>query len=327
MSVKGYVNLDTGATGITKLQVEVIGTSAASKPSASLSLCSITTCVCCALCSPSVASPSLCPGTCFISLALFGLAYDTTMGALGCGVMLSLWTYLGGGHYNPAVSIAYSVRDGFDVKSVGMMLGAQITGATVAVLFASTVGVGAQSNDSTQSVTSSVVEALFVLQLTLTYFASQDALAVGLSYFSGLAAFGSAGATMGNPAIVIGVALGNAILGNGFELSNAAIVGSVVPLLAGAATQYVLDLGGKLIPRFNEGESQALGARPDPPYVPLPCSLAPKTSHSASQASAPFTSPSASPASSPPAAAARLSPSARPSPRGWPSAPAPTTRR
>jgi len=216
MSVRGYVNLDTGAAGITKMQVEVLG-------------------------------------TCFVTLALFGLAYDTTMGALGCGVMLALWTYLGGGHYNPAVTVAYAVRDGFDAKSVAAMAGAQVTGAIIAVLFASTVGVGAQSNDSTQSVASSVVEALFVLQLTLTYFASSDALAVGLSYFSGLAAYAGAGATMGNPAIVLGVAIGNAILGNGFELSNAAIIGSVVPLVAGASTPYVLDSIGKQIPRFLEG--------------------------------------------------------------------------
>ena len=44
-------------------------------------------------------------GTFFLSLALFK-GYDTILLALGCGLMLALGVWFGGGAYNPAVSIA-----------------------------------------------------------------------------------------------------------------------------------------------------------------------------------------------------------------------------
>ena len=49
------------------------------------------------------------------------------------------------------------------------------------------------------------VEALFVMQLVITYIASSDALVLGLSYFSGLVAFGASIGSTGNPAVAVGV--------------------------------------------------------------------------------------------------------------------------
>ena len=85
-------------------------------------------------------------GTFFLSLALFK-GFDTVLLALGCGLMLSLGVWFGGGAYNPAVSVASTgssiLGKSFDAshaKSLGLAIAAQIVGATLAVLFASTVG-------------------------------------------------------------------------------------------------------------------------------------------------------------------------------------------
>lgn len=233
-SSAGYVNLDTGAVGGSSgkkaVLVEVLGTF-------------------------------------FLSLALFK-GFDTVLHALGCGVMLALWTWLGGGAYNPAVTMSST---GSSILSKGLtkahakslLLGilAQIVGATLAALFASSVGgdaidVSAPATDwggGELLIKSAVVEALFVGQLVLTYLASSEALVLGLSYFSGLFAFGASISSTGNPAVVIGVALGNAILGNGFAFSKAAIAHCVVPLIAGSFAIVVFDIGGKKIPHFLEG--------------------------------------------------------------------------
>ena len=48
-------------------------------------------------------------GTFFLSLALFK-GYDTILLALGCGLMLALGVWFGGGAYNPAVSVACTGR-------------------------------------------------------------------------------------------------------------------------------------------------------------------------------------------------------------------------
>ena len=44
-------------------------------------------------------------GTFFLSLALFK-GFDTVLLALGCGLMLALGVWFGGGAYNPTVSVA-----------------------------------------------------------------------------------------------------------------------------------------------------------------------------------------------------------------------------
>jgi glycerol uptake facilitator-like aquaporin len=186
-------------------------------------------------------------GTFFLSLALFN-GYDTVLGAFACGVMLALSTWLGSGAYNPAVTVARIgssiVGKGLDKSQAASLLPeilAQVAGATLATLFASTAG-GAIDVSPPSTITasghllkSSVIEALFVIQLVLPYFAlSSGPLAHGLSYFSGLFAFGASVKSTGNPAVVIGTIVGNAVLGNGFAFSNAAIARCTVPLVAGS---------------------------------------------------------------------------------------------
>ena len=85
-------------------------------------------------------------GTFFLSLALFK-GFNTVLLALGCGLMLALGVWFGGGAFNPAVSVASTgssiLGKSFDeshAKSLGLAIVAQIVGATLAVLFASTVG-------------------------------------------------------------------------------------------------------------------------------------------------------------------------------------------
>ena len=72
----GYINLDTGLPGgANKLLVEVAGTF-------------------------------------FVSLALFNFSTDTTLGALGVGLMLTLMISVAPpGHFNPAVSMAYTIAE------------------------------------------------------------------------------------------------------------------------------------------------------------------------------------------------------------------------
>ena len=48
-------------------------------------------------------------GTFFLSLALFK-GFGTVLLALGCGLMLTLGVWFGGGAYNPAVSVACTGR-------------------------------------------------------------------------------------------------------------------------------------------------------------------------------------------------------------------------
>ena len=91
------------------------------------------------------------------------------------------------------------------------------------------------------------------MQLVITYIASSDALVLGLSYFSGLVAFGASIGSTGNPAVVVGVVVGNAILGNGLIFSNTVIARCVVPLVAGSFGGVLLDFVGKKVPHFLEG--------------------------------------------------------------------------
>ena len=91
------------------------------------------------------------------------------------------------------------------------------------------------------------------MQLVITYIASSDALVLGLSYFSGLVAFGASIGSTGNPAVVVGVVVGNAILGNGLIFSNTVIARCVVPLVAGSFGGVLLDFVGKKVPHFVEG--------------------------------------------------------------------------
>ena len=120
-----------------------------------------------------------------------------------------------------------------------------------------------------------------MIQLVITYFASSDALVLGLSYFSGLFAFGASVGSAGNPAVVVGVVLGNAVLGNGLVFSNAVIARCVVPLVAGSVGVVVLEFVGKKVPHFLEGLGSfylALGVagilkqvHPSPYPNPSPC--------------------------------------------------------
>ena len=91
------------------------------------------------------------------------------------------------------------------------------------------------------------------MQLVITYIASSDALVLGLSYFSGLVAFGASIGSTGNPAVVVGVVVANAILGNGLIFSNTVIARCVVPLVAGSFGGVLLDFVGKKVPHFLEG--------------------------------------------------------------------------
>jgi len=217
MSSKGYVDLERGTSGgPNKLIVEAFG-------------------------------------TCFMALALFGLDYSSAIGALAVGVMLALMTWLGGGHCNPAVTAAYSYNDKSDLKSAAIMIGAQIGGAVVASVYANTLGGGSSTPDDADNlITTTAVEVLFVIQLVLTYASSNDALIVGLSYFAGLLAYGGAATSTANPALVLGVVLGNVLTGGGFSVSTAAIVRCIVPLVAGALASTVIDFVKSKVPRSGE---------------------------------------------------------------------------
>ena len=192
-------------------------------------------------------------GTFFLSLALFGLATDTVLGALGVGVMLALVTIAcGGGHYNPAISFAYTVNDGSKPVSALGMIAAQVGGAALAAVFAAKFLGGAAAPGDSDMVTGSVAEGIFVYQLMLTYLASDSGLTIGLSYFSGLLAFGPAAGSTGNPAIVIGVAVANAATGKGLSLSTVAMARCAVPLLAATVAPYCKDFFASKVPRGTE---------------------------------------------------------------------------
>ena len=146
------------------------------------------------------------------------------------------------------------------------------------------------------------------MQLVITYIASSDALVLGLSYFSGLVAFGASIGSTGNPAVAVGVVVGNAILGNGLTFSNTVIARCVVPLVAGSFGGVLLDLVGKKIPHFLEslgsfyltlgvaGILKQVHPSPNPGLNPGP---SPGPSPSPGPGPGPSPSPSSSPSPSP----------------------------
>ena len=86
----------------------------------------------------------------------------------------------------------------------------------------------------------------------LTYMASDSGLTIGVSYFSGLLAYGPGAGTTANPAVVLGVAVANVATGNGLNLSTVAMARCAVPLVAAVLAPMLKDFILKNVPRGSE---------------------------------------------------------------------------
>jgi len=193
-------------------------------------------------------------GSFFITIAL--MAGVSGWGALAAAGMVAYFTWFEpSGQYNAAVTLSQSASS--NNRAMALVAGlkciaAQIVGAALAVLF-SGVFTGGSASVPAGSLSSGLGDVVLTLVLLYTFDLGvekpRSGLDVGLAFFSGLSAFGSAlGA---NPSVVLGVCLGNAVLGNGLNLGMDLAWAVGAPALAGAAFPYLSDVLLK-IPRVNE---------------------------------------------------------------------------
>ena len=107
-------------------------------------------------------------GTLFISYALMS-AMDATFGLLAIGGMLAFWTWWeADGMYNPAVTLNYFLRNAISLRSAGLAVLAQISGAFGAVWLCSLTG-SATLDQGTGSAVEGLTDALLIVVLLYTY--------------------------------------------------------------------------------------------------------------------------------------------------------------
>jgi len=188
-------------------------------------------------------------GTFFITAAflVFGVS---GWGALAVGGMLMLFTLFNGeGHYNAAATVMRTIGGDCGVKSAVLIVLAQIVGATLAVFVSGSFGFDFPASVPGGSITSGLKDALLTLLLLLTYARNSQVRDLGLSYAAGLAAFPS---TLGaNASIVLGVILGNVLLGGGLQLGMDAVWAVGAPVAVGALFKIINDALSK-VPRNGE---------------------------------------------------------------------------
>ena len=173
---------------------------------------------------------------------------------IAIGLSLMVMVYLGGhvsgGHYNPAVSLAATMRGALPGRDLGPYIVAQIIGATLAAVIVNVITgqTFAPQPSATASVTAALlVEFLFTFALALvvlnvatsrkTQGNSYYGLAIGMTVTVGAFAGGGISGGAFNPAVGIGPTIVNALMGGGSWASLWLYL--VGPLLGGAAAALV----------------------------------------------------------------------------------------
>ena len=173
-----------------------------------------------------------CLGTFFIAWALFG---TSSFNLVAVGAMLTFFTYFeADGQYNPAITVSTMLgKDASTSVRTGLLaILAQAVGATVAFVLNNQMGGDYLQAVGAGDLPAATNDMLIVIVLLLTYACDSSGLGRGLSYFSALSAFPSAGGA--NSAIVLGGVIANAAMGNGLDLSTGMLVSTITPLVAAA---------------------------------------------------------------------------------------------
>ena len=194
-------------------------------------------------------------GTFFVSLVVF----FSQGSAFVAAAMIALWVWLGSGHYNPSITLAFLIKDKTPPKDAAFRILSQIGGAFAGAAVSDLVSGSAYLNASGHYVAwgAIVTEVLVGLEFALAYLATSDGLTLGMAYFSGvsgLACFAKCGgllrhegtAYFSNPAVMIGAYLYGMLHGH-FGLSIVVVTRMVAPLIGAALAPLfrskVLDRG------------------------------------------------------------------------------------
>jgi aquaporin Z len=172
-------------------------------------------------------------GTFFFVFAI-GMSAVSGLAAapIAIGTMLMVMVYMGGhisgGHYNPAVSIAFVLRGGFDSKDLVPYIVAQLVGAVLASLAVmaitgSTFAPAPAADAGLVAVLLSEFLITLALVLVILNVASHPAtegnsyygLAIGFTVLVGAYTVGPVSGGAFNPAVGTGPILVNALLGDG----------------------------------------------------------------------------------------------------------------
>ena len=190
-------------------------------------------------------------GTFFFVLAIgLSTVSGTPAAPIAIGTMLMVMVYMGGhvsgGHYNPAVSIAFVLRGGFDSKDlvpyiVAQLLGAVLASLAVMVITGSTFAPAPAGDAGLLAVLLSEFLITLALVLVILNVASHPAtegnsyygLAIGFTVLVGAYTVGPISGGAFNPAVGTGPILVNALAGDG-SFANLWIY-LVAPILGGLA--------------------------------------------------------------------------------------------
>jgi aquaporin Z len=172
-------------------------------------------------------------GTFFLVLTI-GLTVlgGTPLAPLAIGASLMIMVYMGGhvsgAHYNPAVTLALSLRGKLPAKDLLPYMGAQIAGALAAALIVRAITghtFAPAPASSTSALAALLVEFLFTFALALvvlnvatssrTQGNSYYGLAIGFTVMVGAFAGGPISGGAFNPAVALGPTLVDALLGSG----------------------------------------------------------------------------------------------------------------
>lgn len=159
-----------------------------------------------------------------------------TLAPIAIGSVLMVLVYMGGhvsgAHYNPAVTLAILMRGGIQAAEAAMYMGVQVAGAFVAALAADLI-----TGETLQVVPAegTGTGAFFLLELLFTFLlvlvilnvaTSKDTegnpyygLAIGFTVLAGAFAAGPVSGGAFNPAVALGPAIADLIVGDGASLS------------------------------------------------------------------------------------------------------------
>lgn len=193
-------------------------------------------------------------GTFFLLLTIALTAVIGRGGAfapLAIGAVLMVMVYAGGhvsgAHYNPAVSLAIRIRRAMTTQELGGYVGAQLVGATLAVIFARVLVPDAPNVAELEPDVVAMVVAEFLFTFALVWVIlnvataegtkgnSYFGLAIGFTVTAGAYAVGPISGAAFNPAVAIG------LLFMGALDAGAAAIMIVIQLAAGAAAAALFD--------------------------------------------------------------------------------------
>ncbi|MEM1056293.1 MAG: aquaporin [Bacteroidota bacterium] len=195
-------------------------------------------------------------GTFFLVLTIgLTVLIGTEFAPIAIGSALMALIYMGGhvsgAHYNPAVTLAIWMRGKIEAKEVGPYMGAQVLGAFIAAFVADTI------TDSTLQVMPAAETSLFeffLLELLFTFLLAlvilnvatskrtegndYYGLAIGFTVLAGAFAAGPISGGAFNPAVALGPALADLILGDGASIGGLWVY--LVATFAGGALAAVV---------------------------------------------------------------------------------------